>query len=254
MKAYRFRLYPNKTTTDSLNHTFDLCRFTYNQLLERLNNQEKVDRNAIQHHVVELKKQYPELQTVYSKTLQYECYRLFSNLRSLAKLKKNGVRHGKLRFKGRDWFKTIQYNQSGYKITKTGKRLDRLHLSKIGDIPIRVHRDFLGNIKQITIKKSIGKWYAIIITDEKYQMQHGNKELGFDVGVMSFLTDSDGNKTGNPLFYNKSLVQIQKAHQELSRKKRGSNNRLKAKHNLARLYEKSTIRKEIFSIRLQPKL
>jgi putative transposase len=246
MKAYRFRLYPNKTTTDNLNHTFDLCRFTYNQLLEQLNKQEKVDRNAIQHHIVELKKQYPELEEVYSKTLQYECYRLFSNLRALSQLKKKGVRHGKLRFKGRDWFKTIQYNQSGYKITKTNKRLDKLHLAKIGDIPIRVHRNYSGNIKQITIKKTIEKWYAIVITDEPYQMKHGNKELGFDVGVINFLTDSDGNKTDNPLFYNKSLDRIKKAHQELSRKKRGSKNRLKAKQNLAKLYEKIDNQKKDF--------
>ena len=246
MKAYKFKLYPNKETTNNLNHTFDLCRFTYNQLLEQLSKQEKVDRNAIQHHILELKKQYPELEGVYSKTLQYECYRLFSNLRSLSKLKKNGVRHGKLRFKGRDWFKTIQYNQAGYKVTKTGKRLDRLHLSKIGDIPIRVHRNFSGNIKQIIIKKSVGKWYAIIITDEKYQMQHGTKELGFDVGVMSFLTDSDGNKISNPLFYNKSLGKIQKACRELSKKKRNSNNRLKAKYNLAKLYEKIDNQKRDF--------
>ena len=246
MKAYRFRLYPNKTITDSLNHTFDLCRFTYNQLLEQLNKQDKVNRGVIQHHILELKKQYPELEEVYSKTLQYECYRLFSNLRALSQLKKKGVRHGKLRFKGRDWFKTIQYNQSGYKITKTGKRLHKLHLAKIGDIPIRVHRNYSGNIKQITIKKTIGKWYAIVITDETYQMKHGNKELGFDVGVINFLTDSDGNKTDNPLFYNKSLDKIKKAYQELSRKKRGSKNRLKAKQNLAKLYEKIDNQKKDF--------
>jgi len=36
---------------------------------------------------------------------------------------------------------------------KTGKRLDILHLSKIGDIPIRAHRPVKGKIKQIIIKR-----------------------------------------------------------------------------------------------------
>ena len=59
-------------------------------------------------------------------------YQLYSNLKALAKLKKNGKKVGKLRHKGK-WFKTFVYNQSGFKIIRTGKRLDRL-LSKIGNI------------------------------------------------------------------------------------------------------------------------
>ena len=246
MKAYKFRLYPNKEITNNLNYTFDLCRFTYNQLLDFMNKQEKIDKGLVQHHIVELKEQYPELKNVYSKTLQYECHKLFSNLKTLMQLKKKGRKVGKLRFKGRDWFKTIQFNQSGYKVIKTNNRLDKLHLSKIGNIPIRIHREFDGTIKQITIKRKVDSWYAIIVTDEEYKQQGGEKELGFDAGVINFLMDSNGNKTNNPLYYNKSLVKIKKAQQELSRKKRGSNNRLKAKNRLAKLHEKVGNQKKDF--------
>jgi len=65
-------------------------------------------------------------------------------------------RIGRLRFKGKGWYKPFVYNQSGLKLISTGRRLDLLHLSKIGDIPIRVHR-VEGKIKQITIKKQNSK-------------------------------------------------------------------------------------------------
>src|SRR3989344_1559100 len=128
MIAYKYRIYPNRTEQQKLNKNLDLCRFTYNNLLAELNKQEKINRGAIQHKIVELKQEFPAIQEVYSKTLQYECYRLFSNLRALSQLKKNGKKVGRLRFKGRDWFKTINLNQSGYKFIKTNKHYSILKL------------------------------------------------------------------------------------------------------------------------------
>ena len=94
MRVYKFQVKPSKKQELQLINTLNLCRFTYNKLLEKLNIQEKINRSQIQHYIVELKKEFPELQNVYSKTLQYECYRLFSNLKGLSKSKKNGNKVG----------------------------------------------------------------------------------------------------------------------------------------------------------------
>ncbi|MBS3057616.1 MAG: transposase [Candidatus Diapherotrites archaeon] len=238
MMAYKFKLYPSKQQEQALFKTFDLCRFTYNQLLEKLGKQEKINRKEIQHSLVEMKQNYPELQDVYSKTLQYECHRLFGNLRALAQLKKKGIKVGKLRFRGKDWFKTINYNQSGYELEQTGKRYGKLKLSKIGNINIRCHRIAHGAIKQITIKKTAGRWYAILITDEEYKKQKGEGQIGLDFGIINFVADNNGNRIKSPLFLKRSLKKIEKAHQDLSRKKKGSNNRKRAKQRLGKLYEK----------------
>jgi putative transposase len=121
-------------------------------MLEEMDNQEKPNKLDLQNSLPELKETYPELKRVYSKVLQYEVYRLFSNLRALSELKKKGRKVGRLRFKGKGWFKTFTYNQSGFRIIKTDNRLDKLHLSKIGGVPIRIHQEIEGEIKQITIK------------------------------------------------------------------------------------------------------
>ena len=237
MRTYKFQLKPNKIQKEILLKTFDMCRFTYNQLLEKLNNQEKIDRSVIQHHIVELKDEYSELKSVYAKTLQYECYRLFSNLKGLSQSKKKNRKVGRLRFKGKNWFKTIVYNQSGFKLVERDKHYNILHLSKIGDIKILQHRKIDGDIKGIIIKKRVNNWEAHIITNSDYTINSGDGVIGIDMGVLSFITTSSDEKIDNPLYMNKSLKKIQVLHKKLSRTKKGSKNRRRMCVRLQKLWE-----------------
>ena len=230
-------MYPNKTTREKLDFALDICRQTYNNLLGEMNNQAKIDRKAVQHKIVELKNVRPELKEVYSKTLQYECYRLFSNLSALRELKKHGKKVGRLRFKGRDWFKTIFYNQSGFWFEQKGKK-GILELSKIGIIQVKSHRQVEGKIKQITIKKSLGKWYCMIVTDFIQKRVCGEKEIGIDLGINNYIMDSEGNFIEHPKTLDKHSAVLKLAQQDLSRKKKGSNNRRKAKFRVAKVHEK----------------
>ena len=181
-RVYKFRLYPTKKQQDIMFKQLNLCRFAYNQLLEELGRNKS--KKHIQHYILDLKVKYPELKQVYSKTLQYECYKLFSNITGLKQSKKKGNKIGKLRFKGRDWFKTICYNQSGFKLIQRDKRYNLLHLSKIGDIRLLQHREIEGKIKGIIIKRKVDSWEAHIITDGKYQIDKGDKVIGIDLGVV----------------------------------------------------------------------
>lgn len=249
MLAHKFRLYPNKGQEERLEFTLDICRQTYNNLLNELQNQTKIDRKAIQHKIVELKQENPKMQQVYSKTLQYESYRLFSNLSALKVLKKNKKKVGKLRFKGKGWFKTFNYNQSGYSLKD-----NNLHFSKIGNIKIKSHRKINGNIKQIQIKKEIDKWFAIIITDEKKQINHGKKVIGIDLGIKNYLVDSEGNHIASPKILEKNKKKLKEVQQDLSRKKKKSNNREKAKKKLGKLHQKISNQRRDFLHKLTTNL
>jgi len=85
---------------------------------------------------------------------------MVSNIKALNELKRKGEKVGKLRYKTGNSFKTLNFNQSGFKIDFKQKRLS---LSKVGSIPIKLHRPIEGKIKDIIIKKSTksGRWYAI---------------------------------------------------------------------------------------------
>ena len=249
MITHKFRLYPSNQQEQRMLEVLDKCRFVYNKMLEGLNKQDKPNKLELQNSIPKLKEDYPELKKAYSKVLQYESYRLFSNLRALAVLKKNGKKVGRLRFKGKGWFKTISYNQSGFKIMETDKRLGLLHLSKIGDIPIKIHREVEGKIKQIIIKRcNSGKWYACIQVENKRDKEKKpiNKKVGIDVGIKHFLTDSDGLQIENPKFLDKSYKRLRREQKKLSRKKKVSKNRQKQRIKVAKVHEKIVNQREDF--------
>jgi putative transposase len=250
MFSYKFRLYPKKEQEEKLVETLELCRQTYNYFLAQWNGKNKIpSRLELQSQLPKLKCEKPELNMVYSKVLQMVLHRLYSNLKALSQLKKNGKKVGKLRFKGKGRYKSFVYNQSGFKLIKTGKRHDILHLSKIGDIPIRLYRAVEGEIKQVIIKRySSGKWFACICVEKELCVAQRKPErvVGIDVGVKHFLTDSEGRQIENPRFYQRTLERIRVAQHWLSRRKRGSKNREKQRVKLAKLYEKLTNQRDDF--------
>jgi putative transposase len=66
------------------------------------------------------------------------------------------------------------------------------------------------------------------------------KELGIDLGLKSYAITHEGEEIENPKCYKKHLRKLKKAHKNLSKKQKGSSNRIKAKIKLARLYAQVT--------------
>jgi len=239
-RTYRYRLYPNKEQEQTLLWTMRQCKSVYNMMLEKLQEQDKPNRYNLQNSLPKLKEQFPQLKNVYSKALQHEVYRLFSNLRALSQSKKKGRKVGKLRFKSSVGFKTIHYNQSGFKIIETNTRCNKLHISKIGNIKIRMHRDFEGDIKQVVIKRyGSGKWYASITVEEDIvvQKQPIKKIVGIDMGITEFLTDTTSKIIENPKYLSKSLKRLRRKQKRLSRTEKKSNNHRKHIVRVAKLHE-----------------
>ena len=230
----------------------EICRQTYNNLLAGLD--ERFTRNELQNYILDLKAVYPQMDNIHSKVLQMENQRLFSNLSSLVQLKKKGRKVGRLRFKGKNWFKTFTYNQSGFKLTHLKAKKGILYLSKIGDIPIKLHRQVEGKIKSITIKKSLGKWYCSIVTDAIIKRECGDGEIGIDVGIENYIYDSKGNVYENPKHFDKYHQELKVAQQSLYKKVKGSNSRNKSRLKVAKIHEKIANARSDFIHKLSTKL
>jgi len=247
--TYKFRLYPNKSQENKLLETLELCRQTYNYFLSQWNGKNRIpNRLELQAQLPELKKEAPKLNKAHSKVLQMVLYQLYSNLKALSRLKKNGKKVGRLRYKGK-WFKTFCYNQSGFKITRTWKRLDSLHLSKIGNIPIRLHREIKGKMKQVIVKRhNSGRWFAYICVESDSQAEDRRiqKAVGLDMGIKHFLTDSEGRQIENPKFYERTLEKIRAEQKKLSRKEGDSQNYGKQRIKLVKLYERLANQRDDF--------
>lgn len=223
MKVYKFRLYPSTKQKVVLADTLDMCRFLYNKLLEEKNNNSSSGHVKISHYIIDVKDKFPKLNNVYSKTLQCESDRLFNNLKRLRGMRKAGLKTGSLRFKGKKWFKTFMYNQSGFKLLKTGKRHDILYLSKIGSIRMRMHREIEGIIKGVMIKRNIDEWEAHIITNATSHIKSGTDEIGIDVGIINFITTSKGDKVENPLYLARSLERLKRFQRMMNGVSKDSN-------------------------------
>ena len=97
-----------------------------------------------------------------------------------------------------------------------------------------------GNIKLLTIKRdSLGDLYVYVITDESSNIieARSGKIVGFDFGLKTFLTSSDGTHIESPLFFKKYSDLIKKLSKNLSRKKSQSH-RERSRLELARAYRK----------------
>lgn len=255
-RNYKFRLYPNSDQEYRLQNNLAVCRWIYNKFVEQAQ-KSFLTRNDMNYILTELKQSEPWLYNYYSKMLQMVSTKLEGSEKALIELNKKGYKTGKLRFVRYNEFRTFTYNQSGYKLETHGDKT-LLHLSKIGYVEIRKHREIPdnANIKQIIVTKSkSGKWYAcvtcnineLILNIPKIRFK---KAVGIDIGIKSFVYDSYGYQTPNPLNLKKMLKPLARIQRKVSRRKKGSNNRLKAILHLQRIHERIANRRKDFQHKL----
>ena len=262
-KTYKYRLYPTRNQQEILERHLSFCRWLYNLFLEEKRTSYEKDKTRITcfdqiKEIPKLKKEKPGLKKVYSQTLQDVVRRLdksFQNFFRRIKENKNGKKQkvGYPRFKGYWRYDTLIYPQSGFKLKD-----NKLNLSKIGFLRIKLHREIEGTPKTLTIRRTnTNKWYvcfAVEINKALPEKKEIKQVIGIDVGLDSFLTTNQGEKVNNPRYLIQSkekLSQIQRWH---SRKKLKSSNRSKSRLRLAKLHEKITNQRQDFLHKLSNRL
>jgi putative transposase len=251
-KAYKFRIYPNTEQEIALAKSFGCCRWFWNYSLnlcqETYQSTGKgLTRGYIQGLLPSLKKEYEWLTDAYSQCLQVvalnlsQAYQNFFEKR--AKLPRFKSKHGR---------QSISY-PANVKLEE-----DYLKLPKIGLVYCVRHREFEGTIKTVTISKNPdGKYYASILVDDEKESPYpfsDGKAIGVDLGLTHFAITSNGSKYDNPKHFAKHQRNLKRKQQKLSRKKKGSINRQKAKHKVAKVHSKISRCREDFLHKLSRKI
>lgn len=235
-------MYPNRHQEASLDLTLETCRNLYNEALAAKKEAWEDDRtdlayNEMSRQVLANRCHNPYLSSVYAHSLQDVLRRLDKSFKAFYRRVKNGEEPGYPRFKGKGWYKSFTYPdvRKGYKLQGS-----KLMLSKIGSIRIFKHREIKGKIKTCTIKKdNVGHWFAILTTESKdIPTTEIKNAIGVDVGLKSIVALSDGTTLEYPRYYVQAEQKLAVAQRCLSRKKKGSINRQKAKIKVARLHQK----------------
>jgi putative transposase len=243
LKAYKYRLYPDKKQQELLAKHVGHARHVYNWALEAKKKTyeetgKSLSKRALQDQLVLMKRtEKPWLSEVNSQTLLAALMNLekafinfFAKRASFPKCKKKYDSH-----------QSFQCPQH----VKVDAELNLLHLPKIKAIKASYHRMFTGTVKTVTISKvPSGKYFASILIDNQEPIAtpsciEADKTSGLDMGLTHYLISSEGDKKEHPKHLRSSLLQLVKSHQQLSRKKvKDTHNRAKQKMLLAKKHEK----------------
>lgn len=145
---------------------------------------------------------------------------------------------------------SVEYKTSGWKLSPDRRYLTFTDGFQAGTFKLWGSRDLhyyqLEQIKRIRVVRRHDGYYAqFCIAHTRVEKKPlTGKNIGLDVGLTHFYTDSDGNKVENPRFLRKDERRIKKLQKRLSRKQKGSKNRIKARNRLGRAHLKVSRRRD----------
>ncbi|HPQ23217.1 MAG TPA: RNA-guided endonuclease TnpB family protein, partial [Candidatus Paceibacterota bacterium] len=126
---------------------------------------------------------------------------------------------------------------------------NKIQLEKIGKVRMVIDRELPeGKLMSVTISKNpSGQYFAsILIETEVTPKTKTNKEVGIDLGIKVFATQSDGIEIGNPKYLRKSQAKLQRLQRHLSRKQKGSRRYERCRLKIARLHQKISNQRDWF--------
>lgn len=240
LRTFKYRLYPTKEQIQVINQTIETCRRLYNYFLEdRIYTFKEIKSSVSKmeqiNQIPGLKKDNPYYKAVHSQVLQEVAARLDKAYDNFFRRVKSGKeKPGFPKFKGRQYYDSFCYPQSGFSVDS-----NRLTLSKIGSVKIRLHRDIGGSVKTCSIIRKNDKYYACFSCEVEAQVLPATgKVVGIDVGVADFVITSDGEFFPKIDTYRKAEKHLRYLQRQVSRRVKGSNRRRKAVKLLAKKHEK----------------
>jgi len=238
--SFKYRLKTSREQVEILGEQLRLCRLAYNTLLRHCFNERKAGRGtptstSLNYLLPAMKTRTPELEGVHSQVLQNVAKRVRSGFESYWSRKKAGLKSHLPRFRRADKYNSLTYPQSGFSLDGC-----MLRLSKIGDVKLIQHRPLERRVKTLTVTRSpAGKWYAVFSSEvENRPMAGREKAVGLDLGLNSLVALSDGTLIEAPRSYRNAESRLRRVQRSLSRKRRGSRNRERARLRVASVCEK----------------
>lgn len=246
MKTYKFKLYRSKKNR-YLHQQINISGLIYNHCIAVHRRYYRLfgtslNAYALMKHITKLKRlpKYSHWNLVGSQAIQDvvqridKAYKLFfGNLKRKVKTSPPG-------FKKVKKYSSFTLKQAGWKLLDGNKiKIQGIvyKFSKSRPVGTRIPAD----IKTVTIKRdSLGNFWLYFVVEEEIDPSNrvltGNS-AGFDFGLKTFLTSSDGQEIESPLYYRQAMTELKQASRKVSSKVKLSNNWRKAKANVARIYQ-----------------
>ena len=198
LKAYKYRIYPNKQQEEQINKTFGCCRFVYNQMLAYRKElyetkKESMNKTSCNNYCNQvLKKEYEWLKEVDKFALTNAIYNMDFAYQKFFR-----------EHTGYPKFKSKRNKKKSYSTNFTNGNIEvsfennKIKLPKLKWIKAKVHREFIGKIKSATISQdNDGKFYASVLFKfdrSTAKVPVSDNAIGLDYTSDGLYTDSNGN-------------------------------------------------------------
>ena len=259
IRAYKFKIYPDAKRQEEIDERLVLAQQFYNKILEKSiasyqNGKTKVSMAQFNKFVKEIIQENKKYLKLYSQTRCEIEYRLLKSYQNFFRRIKEGNRKaGFPRFRSRDRYKSITYPQDNGSFSI---RKGKLRVSRIGTMPIDLHRKIEGTIKTLAIKRE-GKDYYAVFTAEQIINPKEVKDInpvGIDMGINNFIALSDWQTIQKPKFFKQREKRIARWQRIVARRNKGSKRREKAKFHLQEEWKGITSQSNDFMHKLSDKL
>ena len=276
--AYQYRLRPTKQQAIKIDRWLSMLCSQYNYLLaDRFNwyeqNRSPINSCSLVCHLPVLKdnpdyysqkKTLPQLKRnrpwygdIHSQVLQDVVKRVKVTFDRFLKEDSSSKRSGRPRFKSHSRYKTFTYPQAKQDCVQGNK----INLPKLGKVKVILHRPIPEGFKLKTTsvtKKADGYYVTLSLEDKTVPVVtpdiEPNKVVGIDVGLKEFLTTSNGEVVAAPQNYRKAQKLLRVIQKKVSRRKKGSNRRLKAIKLLAKQHKKVADKRKDFHFKTAKQL
>jgi putative transposase len=245
LRVYKFRLYPTRAQEHALGVLLGRLRFLYNAALQErrdgYHHGVKVTHATQEKALTAIKNdpECPDYAGIHTHLLQDVVKRLDRAFEGFFRRLKSGQTPGYPRFKSRDRYTTFTFKDAGRgngaAIVAGGARV-RLH--GIGNVKMKQHREMEGALTTIGVTlDGDGHWYALITREVPAKpLPATGRSVGIDVGLTTFAALSNGELVANPRPLKTARIAVERALRKVSRRKRGSRRRGKARRLLAKTH------------------
>ena len=248
-RAYKYRIYPDKEQRDFFERTFGCVRLFYNTSLDEMNKLYKEKKEYKDITPASYKERFPFFKEVDSLALSNAQLNRNKALKSFFR-KQNKFPKFKAK-RNKQSYSTNNQNGTVY-LSEDGKYIS---LPKIKNIKIKMHRKFDGVIKTVTVSKECDDtYYVSILVEENIEAKpKSNNSVGIDLGIKSYIVDSNSERIDNPKYLTKSLLRLAIEQRKLSHMKKGGKNRNKQRIKVARLHRRIRNQRNDFLQKLSSK-
>ena len=202
---------------------------------------------------------YPWVNTLNSMARQSSAERAWSSISRFYDNCKKGIPGKKGYPKFKKFSRSVEYKTCGWKLSDERKYLTITDKTGIGKLKLIGSRSLSfydrALIKRVRLIKRADGYYAqfCINLARTEVLESTGLEVGIDVGLASFYTDSEGNKVENPRYLRKSEKRLKRLQRRLSKRyKRGkkqSNNYHKQRKKVAKLHLKISRQRQDFAVK-----